>query len=102
MTHSWKRWREYVIESPSQWKGLDLHVALYRPSAGSLANYVGIRDCGGTTAARGVVNTLWRVCESLGLAFPLKESGVQGHNRAMSLHVVKPKIPFGSCTAHPF
>ena len=93
MIHTWKRWREYIVEFPSQWKGTQILEALCRPSAGSLANYAGIRDCGGTTAARGVVNTLWITCASLGLAFPFAENGIQGYNRKMNLHVVKPKIP---------
>ena len=60
MLHTWKRWRRFINEPPSQWVGLELRIALFAPKAGTLkagtlAHYAGVRSAGGVTAARGAM-----------------------------------------------
>ena len=37
--HSLKLWRRFIMETPSQWEGLEIRVALYAHSSGCLAHY---------------------------------------------------------------
>ena len=94
LLHTWRRWRRYIKETPTQWKAVQERVALFSPSAGCLAHYAGVRSAGGVTAARGAMTCLWRLVTALKLTFPFDESGVNGWNVRLRDHVVKPRIPF--------
>ena len=95
LIHSWRRWKKYVLNTPSQWEWKSDTEALFDPSAGILAHYAGIRSLGGPTAASGAMAGLWRLTVALGLSFPFKESGAGGWNlQKLRQHTVQPKIPF--------
>ena len=59
MIHSWKRWKEHVRETPSQWTGRSEKTAIFNATAGALARYAGVTNTGGVIAARGAVAALW-------------------------------------------
>ena len=90
---AWKRWREFVKETPSQWAGTSFEKALFSPGKGILTFYIAVRSRGGVTAAAGATAMLWRTCTSLGLCFPLDENSITGWTHRLRSHTVKPKIP---------
>ena len=90
---AWRRWRAHTKASPDQWKEQSLTQALFTPSEGAMAHYIGMRSGGGDTAAAGAVAGLSRCAASLGLNFPLDIAAVAGWSTKLRAHTVQPQIP---------
>ena len=90
---AWQRWRAHTRESPSQREGLTWEQALFKPSEGAMAHYVGVRSGGGVTAAAGATAGLSRCTTALGLDFPFDIAAITGWSAKLQSHTVQPQIP---------
>jgi hypothetical protein len=90
---AWRRWRMHTRGSPDQWAGIPWEQALYSPSEGAMAHYIGVRSGGGATAAAGASAGLSRCAAALGLEFPLDIAAITGWLTQLKSHTVQPQIP---------
>ena len=97
---AWRRWRAHTKESPTQWEGRTWEQALFSPSDGSMAHYIGVRSGGGVTAAAGATAGLSRCSAALGLTFPLDIAAITGWSAKLLSHTVQPQIPIEVAELH--
>ena len=90
---AWRRWRAHTKASPTQWDGQTLAQALFSPSDGAMAHYIGVRSGGGVTAAAGATAGLSRCSSALGLTFPLDIAAITGWSSKLRSRAVQPQIP---------
>jgi hypothetical protein len=90
---AWRRWKAHTKASPEQWTDQSLLQAIFSPSEGAMAHYIGVRSGGGVTAAAGAAAGLGRCSAALGLCFPLDIAAVTGWSAKLRSHSVQPQIP---------
>ena len=77
----------------TNWKGLDLLDALFRPTAEHLGAYLALRAKAGPTAGVGALAGLRKVNRALGLDLPLKSDQVRDYDKVSVSHVPVQEIP---------
>ena len=92
-TLAWRRWRLHTKNSPTQWVDVSSEEAMFKPSEGALAHYIGVRSGGGVTAAAGAAAGLARCTTALGLDFSREVAAITGWCAKLRLHTVQPQIP---------